>query len=93
MKIFIDWKEVTTEGDFYNSMLSQLEAPDWHGRNLDALADSLINGDINGIEPPFCIINLNVSAISEQMQGFSDKVAKIYVEANEQGRKIRVFEE
>lgn len=93
MKIFIDWKEIGSEEDFYNSLLPQLGAPEWHGHNLDALADSLVAGDVNGIEPPFCIINLNVSAMAGSLKDFSGKVAQIYVEANGQGRKIRVFEE
>ena len=52
MKIFIDWKNIANEEDFYNSILLQLDAPEWHGRNLDALSDSLVGGGINGIEPP-----------------------------------------
>ena len=49
---FIDWKNIANEEDFYNSILPQLDAPEWHGRNLDALSDSLVGGGINGIEPP-----------------------------------------
>lgn len=93
MKIFIDWKNIANEEDFYNSLLPQLDAPEWHGRNLDALSDTLVGGEINGIEPPMCIINLNVESLAVQLRGFFTKVAKIYGEANEHGRKIRVFEE
>ena len=93
MKIFIDWKAISTEGEYYNSLLEQLKAPDWHGHNLDALADSLINGDINGVEPPFCIINLNVQEVSAELTPFFQKVGGIYSEARDSGRVIRVFEE
>jgi RNAse (barnase) inhibitor barstar len=37
--------------DFYAALLPELEAPAWHGRNLDALNDSLNSGGINGVEP------------------------------------------
>jgi len=38
-------------------------APEWHGRNLDAVWDSLTGGDINQRNPPLRIIIL----VSKQM--------------------------
>jgi RNAse (barnase) inhibitor barstar len=32
------WK---SKGDFYEAILAALEAPSWHGRNADALLDSM----------------------------------------------------
>ena len=43
-----------TPADFYSALLPQLGAPSWHGRNLDALFDSL-SGGINRVEPPIRI--------------------------------------
>jgi RNAse (barnase) inhibitor barstar len=42
--------------DFYNALFEALGAPAWHGRNFDALRDSIITGGINQIEPPYRII-------------------------------------
>jgi RNAse (barnase) inhibitor barstar len=42
--------------DFYSALLPQLGAPAWHGRNLDALEESLRDGDINEVSPPFRVI-------------------------------------
>jgi len=39
----------------YDALLAGLGAPDWHGRNVNALVDSMIYGDINAIEPPFAV--------------------------------------
>jgi Barstar (barnase inhibitor) len=44
------WK---SKDDFYEAILAALEAPTWHGRNNDALNDSMGVGGINGIEPPY----------------------------------------
>ena len=93
MKIFINWKEIKSYDDFYEAFLPQVEAPNWHGRNLDALADSLITGDINKIEPPFCVINTNVSSITPETEEIYSTITGIFNEANEAGRKIRVFNE
>ncbi len=41
--------------DFYESLLAVLEAPHWHGCNINALVDSMVYGGINGIDPPYKI--------------------------------------
>ena len=93
MKVFVDWGKITAPEDFYLQVLPQVEAPEWHGENLDALADSLVAGSINGIEPPFCVINLNVGSLKEDLRDFFSRVKEIYEEASSVGRKIRVFSE
>jgi hypothetical protein len=47
-----EWK---TPLDFYESMLAVLEAPRWHGANMNALIDSMFYGGINNIDPPYKI--------------------------------------
>ena len=42
--------------DFYDALLGGLGAPDWHGRNIQALIDSMIVGAINAVEAPFRIV-------------------------------------
>ena len=37
---------------FYDAFSSVVVAPSWHGRNLDALNDSIANGQINEVEVP-----------------------------------------
>ena len=46
------WKSWT---DYYDAILSALDAPHWHGRNANALFDSMVGGGINGVEPPYKI--------------------------------------
>ncbi len=60
MEIIIDWAKVKSEDDFYNIFLPQVKAPEWHGRNLDALTDSVVTGDVNSIEPSYTIHNVNL---------------------------------
>ena len=40
------WRSIA---DFYDAILAALEAPHWHGRNVNALVDSMWGGSINGI--------------------------------------------
>jgi RNAse (barnase) inhibitor barstar len=47
-----NWK---TTDDFYDAFFQAVGAPSWHGRNFNALRDSIITGQINKIELPYTI--------------------------------------
>ena len=49
---YIDARHCEDEDALWTALLSGLQAPNWHGHNLDALWDSLIVGDILGQPPP-----------------------------------------
>lgn len=53
-RIAIDISDCRTIDEFYGVLLTALEAPNWHERNLDALWDS-ITSEINGVAPPYSI--------------------------------------
>ena len=90
MEIIVNWEEINTEEMFYNKFLPQVNAPEWHGRNLDALADSVITGDINGIEPPYIIKNIKTDSAPNNIKEFQIKVLTVFVEATIVPRKIKM---
>ncbi|MDR5727952.1 MAG: barstar family protein [Terriglobia bacterium] len=53
--IKLDATRWTSWSDYYDAILSALEAPHWHGHNANALFDSMVGGGINGVEPPYKI--------------------------------------
>jgi hypothetical protein len=53
--IELDGRNWRTVVDFYDALLTALRAPDWHGRSVGALIDSMIWGGINAVEPPYTI--------------------------------------
>lgn len=81
MEIVIDWSLIKSEEQFYDVLLSQVGAPEWHGYNLDALADSLITGSINSIEPPYRLMSVNSSVNLGKLKSFQIKVLSIFTEA------------
>ena len=93
MKIFIDWQNVDSFEQFLDIFLSQINMEDWHVRHIDKFSNSLINDSINGVKPPFCIINTNIKNMSESTTAVFESVHAIFAEANAAGRKIRVFNE
>ena len=54
------WREPL---EFYNALLQSLGAPEWHGRNVNALIDSMIYGGINKVEPPYRIAIAGTHAV------------------------------
>ena len=89
VKILIDWAKIESIAAFYDSFLRQVKAPTWHGRNLDALRDSLIGGDINEIEPPYAIISTNEASTEGELQAFQLRVKSILGEAAASKRGIQ----
>ena len=53
--IELDGSSWRTFDDLYDALLPALGAPDWHGRNINALIDSMGTGSINEVEPPYMI--------------------------------------
>jgi len=55
-----NWKN---PDDVYDSFFAAVGAPSWHGRNFDALRDSIAGGDINQIEVPYRLVFQNLDQV------------------------------
>ncbi len=53
MEIALDGRGWETELDLIEAVIEGVDGPFWHGRNYNALYDSLVVGSINGIDPPY----------------------------------------
>jgi RNAse (barnase) inhibitor barstar len=51
----------TRKDDFYDAFFAAVRAPIWHGRNRDALNDSISTGGINEVEIPYRLEVVNGS--------------------------------
>lgn len=80
-EIVIDWAELKSEEAFYETVLPQLDAPDWHGRNLSALWDSVGVGQINGIEPPYRVVVLGIRDVPDALADFVRRVVIVFLDA------------
>lgn len=89
-RISLDAAGWRTTDDFYTDLLSALKAPAWHGRNLDALWDTLterarfddLTDFINGIPPPFRVDVRNVQLASEPVKAFLPRIEHLFALAN-----------
>ena len=76
-RIVLDAAGWHDSADFYDALLPALGAPEWHGRNLDALLDSL-SSDINSVEPPFIVELLHTSTRNDQLKNFLADVVETF---------------
>jgi RNAse (barnase) inhibitor barstar len=96
-RIVLDATRWRARDDFWEALLSALEAPEWHGRNLDALWDTLTEGAkydlgpdpasyINGVQPPFQVDVRNVDKASKEVHDLLAAVAELFEQANAEYR-------
>ncbi|SKA98534.1 Barstar (barnase inhibitor) [Prosthecobacter debontii] len=94
-QVIIDWSLITSEEAFYDSVLSQCGSPTWHGRNLDALADSWITGGIDSGGPQYAFGFFASESTLPDLIAFRDSVLKIAEESIDEngGRYIQQSEQ
>ena len=80
-EIHLDGRNWHTKDDFYDAFFAAVHAPSWHGRNFNALRDSIGVGQINGIEAPYSIV---ISGYQDMMpdvkrivEDFADLVSEL----------------
>lgn len=77
-EIMLDGSAWRNPDDLYDSFFRAVGAPSWHGRNFDAVRDSVETGQINQIEVPYRILIINFNRIAPgALQIASDFVSLI----------------
>lgn len=94
-QVLIDWSAIKSEDDFYDTILPQCGSPAWHGRNLNALADSWVTGSIDQGGPPFAFGFFFMESTPPALIPFRDAVLKIAEESIDEngGRYIPQVEQ
>jgi RNAse (barnase) inhibitor barstar len=84
-EILLDSSDWRTRDDFYAALLPALGAPEWHGRNLDALNDTIHAGDINEINPPFAIRIVGCDALSQDLRAYVYRFLELIADLRKEG--------
>ena len=84
--IQLDASAWITPMDSLLALLQQLGAPDWHGRNLNALYDSLLGG-INKVEPPFRVLIAGTADLKPDLEIFLNEMTEIFADVRDQHEK------
>jgi len=75
--------------DFYDALLPALGAPPQHGRNVNALVDSMIWGGMNKIEPPYTIRICRAGQLPKSVLDHIEVAKTALLEARADFRAIR----
>ena len=55
--------------EFYNDLLEKIGAPAWHGKNINALLDSMVySRNVNKIKPPIAIEIMNMDGCPSEVR-------------------------
>jgi hypothetical protein len=93
-RILIDWSKIRCFDDFYDLVFKQCRSPEWHGKNLNAIADSWIAGGINESGPPYVFVFSSVNRTIPDLIQFRDAIIAIAKESiDENGGKIETPDE
>jgi len=71
-EIVMDGKTWTSSDDVYDAFFQVVGAPSWHGRNFNALRDSIATGRINRIDVPYLIKIKNYPSIRDRAKTMAD---------------------
>ena len=88
--IVLDASEWRSEDDLHDALLDVLEAPDWHGRNLDAWWDSIGSDNINDLRAPFTITILKAHVLDPALKAYVGKFVELVAEARSE-RGVEVY--
>lgn len=76
--------------DLYEEILQALGSPSCHGRNLDALWDSITGGDLNEVNPPFRVTVHGALQLSPECETLLGKLEILFAEARTLGVAVEI---
>ncbi|HKQ87100.1 MAG TPA: barstar family protein [Candidatus Acidoferrales bacterium] len=89
-EIVLDGSRWISSKDVYDSFLTAVGAPNWHGHNFNALRDSIGVGGINSIEVPYKVRIKNFSLIGAGAKRMADGFAQLIGELRDSGCPVDI---
>jgi RNAse (barnase) inhibitor barstar len=90
MELLMDGAEWKTRDDVYDSFFRIVGAPEWHGRNFDALRDSIATGSINKLEVPYRLVIKNYDKISFSARQMADDFVGLIRDLAKEGCPVEI---
>jgi RNAse (barnase) inhibitor barstar len=92
-ELILDGAKWITRDDVYDSFFAAVGAPSWHGRNLDALNDSIAGRQINRIEVPYKLVLRNFDLIGPGALKVANDFIDLIHELAEGGTPVEIVVE
>jgi RNAse (barnase) inhibitor barstar len=81
------WKN---SDDVYESLFTVLGSPPWHGKNLNALNDSVVTGNINAVEVPYTLSIRNLRSANSDVRQFVLTLVDFISQREEEGCPVSI---
>jgi RNAse (barnase) inhibitor barstar len=92
-ELILDASTWKTDDDVYDCFFKAVGAPDWHGRNFNALNDSIAGGEINAVEIPYRLIIQHRSRVGEDASKMTDDFVDLIREIAARGCPVEIVVE
>jgi RNAse (barnase) inhibitor barstar len=92
-ELILDGAEWKTRDDVYDSFFRAVGAPEWHGRNLDALRDSIATGSINAVEVPYKLVIKNYDKIAPSARQMAGDFVDLVRDLTNEGCPVEIHTE
>ena len=89
-ELALDGAEWTTKDDVYDAFFRAVGEPEWHGRNFDALNDSIATGSINEVEVPYRLVIKNYDQIGGEAKKMTDDFVDLIHEIAARGCPVEI---
>ena len=89
-ELILDASTWKTRDDVYNSFFKAVGAPEWHGRNLDALNDSISAGGINAVEVPYKLVVQHYDRMAPGAKQMADKFIEVIRDIAARGCPVEI---
>lgn len=89
-EIHLDGAGWNDRDDVYDAFFQAVGAPSWHGRNFNALRDSISGGRINKIEVPYIIRLKNYSLVGPGARNMAKDFVALIKELRESGCHVDI---
>ena len=89
-EIIIDGERLVKPDDLYDAFFLGVGAPSWHGRNFNALRESIGEGRINEVEVPYLIRIKNYALIGRVAKELAKDFISLIKELHESGVPVDI---
>ncbi|HSY69328.1 MAG TPA: barstar family protein [Edaphobacter sp.] len=76
-ELILDACQWKSPDDLYTSFFEAVGAPAWHGKNFNALKESIVTGDINQIEVPYRIVIKNFNRVARSIRSVTEEFVQL----------------
>jgi RNAse (barnase) inhibitor barstar len=89
-ELILDGAAWKTTDHLYDAFFRAVGAPEWHGRNFDALNDSIATGSINEVEVPYRLVIKHYDQIAGEAKKMTDDFVDLIHEIAARGCPVEI---